>query len=70
MMAIFFTKYVVGVILARQLLIVGKPVFMISIDLCYGFLSGLFLARAMVLWRLAVRSTKAMPNHALHAESR
>ena len=70
MMAIFFTKYAVGVILARQLPIVGNPVFMMSIGLCYGFLSGLFLARAIFFWGFAVRSTKAIPNHALHAESR
>ena len=55
MMAIFFTKYAVGVILARQLPIASEAVFVASISLCYGLLSGVFLARAMVVWRSAMR---------------
>jgi hypothetical protein len=55
MMAIFFTKYAVGVILARQLPIAGETAFVGSVSLCYGLLSGVFLARAMVIWRSATR---------------
>ena len=58
MMAIFFTKYAVGVILARQLPIANEPAFIGAIGLCYGFLSGLFLARALVIWRSAKGATK------------
>lgn len=55
MMAIFFTKYAVGVILARQLPIAGELAFVAPVSLCYGLLSGVFLARAMVVWRSAMR---------------
>ena len=60
MMAIFFIKYAVGVILARQLPIASKPVFIGFISLCYGFLSGVFFARAVVIWRSATRTTITM----------
>lgn len=53
MMAIFFTKYAVGVVLARQLPIAGESAFVGSISLCYGLFSGAFLARAIVIWRCA-----------------
>lgn len=53
MMAIFFIKYTVGVTLARQLPVVVMPGFIGIVSLCYGFLSGLFLARALVIWRAA-----------------
>lgn len=53
MMAIFFTKYAVGVVLARQLAIAGETVFVGSISFCYGFFSGVFLARAIVIWSSA-----------------
>ena len=53
MMAIFFTKFTVGVILARQLPITGETAFVGAVSLWYGLFSGVFLARAMVLWRFA-----------------
>ena len=53
MMAIFFTRYAVGVMLARHLPIVYAPAFIGSISLWYGFLSGIFFARALVVWRFA-----------------
>lgn len=53
MMTIFFIKYVVGVILARQLPVVSETAFVGSVSLCYGLLSGIFLARAIVIWRSA-----------------
>jgi len=69
MMAIFFTKYAAGIILARQLPIANEPAFIGSVSLCYGFLSGLFLARALIIWRSAERATKAVSNPALHADA-
>jgi hypothetical protein len=58
MMAIFFIKYAVGVILARQLSIARDPAFIGSIRFCYGLLSGVFLARALVVWRSARHGSK------------
>ena len=49
MMAIFFMKYAVGVILARQLPIANETVFIGFVSLCYGLMSGVFLARATVI---------------------
>ena len=53
MMTIFFIKYTVGVIHARRLPVMGEPIFIAVISLCYGVLSGIFLARAVVIWRAA-----------------
>lgn len=53
MMAIFFTKYAVGVSLARGLPLAGTSAFIGFISIAYGFLSGLFLARAIVVWHSA-----------------
>lgn len=53
MMAIFFTKYAVGIVLARHLPLASTTFFVNTISLVYGLLSGLFLARAMVIWRAA-----------------
>jgi uncharacterized protein DUF6622 len=53
MMAIFFTKYAVGVILARQLPVASEMAFVSSVSCCYGLLSGVFLARAIVIWQAA-----------------
>ncbi len=55
MMAIFFTKYAVGVILARWLPIASDSAFVGAVSLCYGLFSGVFLARAIVIWRSALR---------------
>jgi hypothetical protein len=65
MMAIFFTKYAVGLISARQLPILVEPAFIGSISFCYGFFSGVFLARALVIWRSARQGGKALSNTAL-----
>lgn len=62
MMAIFFTKYAVGVILARQLPIAGEPVFIGAVSLCYGLLSGVFLARMFGILRCAEGAAKTMPD--------
>lgn len=51
MMAIFFTKYAVGITLARQLPIANDEMFVGVVSLCYGLLSGVFFARAIVIWQ-------------------
>lgn len=56
MMAIFFTKYAVNVIQARQLPIATGLVFIGTASLCYGILSGAFLVRALVIRRAAGRN--------------
>ncbi|MDD5285121.1 MAG: hypothetical protein PHD54_04635 [Desulfuromonadaceae bacterium] len=53
MMAIFFTKYTVGVILARKLPIANELAFIGFISLNYGLLSGAFYARAIAILRTA-----------------
>lgn len=53
MMAIFFIKYMVGVVLARQLPMANEATFIGSIGFCYGFFSGIFLARAIFIFRCA-----------------
>lgn len=51
MMAIFFTKYVVGFALASQLPIVNDSLFMLLISVLYGVFSGTFVARSIVMFR-------------------
>ena len=51
MMAIFFTKYAVGVVLARQLPIANNASFVGLASLAYGAFSGVFFARAWRVWR-------------------
>ena len=58
MLAIYFTKYAVGVVVARQLPVANEPIFIGAIGLCYGLLSGVFLARAIVIWRSAKTTKK------------
>lgn len=52
-MIIFFMKYAVGVMVARHVAIVTEPGFIVSTGVSYGFFSGLFLARAIVIARSA-----------------
>ncbi|NMM41697.1 DUF6622 family protein [Pseudoalteromonas arctica] len=52
MMAIFFTKYFVGVLNALQPTVVSNPVFIIVCSLIYGAFSGVFVARAISTWRI------------------
>lgn len=53
MLAIFFAKYTVEVIRARQLPIADTAVFTATASLLYGLFSGVFLGRAVVIWRSA-----------------
>jgi hypothetical protein len=54
MMAIFLTKYAVGVTLAMHLVQAGDLAFALSLSALYGAFSGVFAARAARLWRLAL----------------
>jgi hypothetical protein len=63
MMAFFFTKYAVGVIQARQLPIARETAFMVSVSICYGLLSGVFLARAIGIWRSAIHHRQNQVSH-------
>ena len=52
MMVIFWLKFAVGVVLARELKIVSEPWFILGISLFYGLLSGIFLVRVIILWKI------------------
>jgi len=67
MMAIFFTKYSVGVILARQLPISAAAAFVASIGFAYGLFGGLFFARALVIWRAVASQPDEAVGKALRA---
>ncbi len=54
MMGIFFTRYVVGVILAMQPAHANDVAFALAASALYGAFSGVFAARAARLWRLAL----------------
>lgn len=50
---IFFTKYLVGVELALQPALARDAAFALEIAALYGLFNGVFVARAVRLWRLA-----------------
>jgi hypothetical protein len=52
-LSLFTIKYGVGVALAMQPTLAGNLLFGACIGTAYGLFSGLFLARAVSLWRLA-----------------
>jgi hypothetical protein len=49
MMAIYFTKFTVGVVMARKLPIAGEQVFVGFVSLVYGLFSGVFFVRAIAI---------------------
>lgn len=51
MMAIFFTKYFVGVVVAQQLPIISEIEFIVLVSILYGCFSGMFLSRSIVMWQ-------------------
>ena len=53
-LAIFLTKYAVGVSLSMQPSLVRDPIFVLVLSLLYGAFSGFFAGRALRLWRLAM----------------
>lgn len=61
MMGIFFTKYAVGVALSLQPGLAQNTTFAWAISLLYGALSGVFLGRAIRLWRLALPTLGQAP---------
>lgn len=61
MMGIFCTKYAVGVALSLQPALVHQVLVACTVGTLYGVFSGLFAARALRLWRLALQS------HSTHA---
>ena len=56
MMGIFFTKYVVGVLLVMHPRMAHQGEFTIAIGTLYGAFSGTFAARSLRLWKLALRA--------------
>ncbi len=52
-LAIFFTKYIVGVELALRPELAGNGSFALDVALIYGLFNGLLLARVARLWRIA-----------------
>lgn len=59
MMTIFFTRYIVAVLRARNPALADVTLFASGVSLVYGFLSGIFLAGAVSLWRLGNRDLPA-----------
>lgn len=59
MMGIFFTKYVVGAALGMHPEFVQLPAFTAAASAAYGLFSGVFLGRALRLWRLASQAQPA-----------
>ncbi|OUM03386.1 hypothetical protein A8M77_06035 [Variovorax sp. JS1663] len=59
MMGIFFTKYVVAVLMAMHPLLHLHTGFALAIGLLYGAFSGIFAARTLRLWKLAIREDRA-----------
>jgi len=58
MMGIFFTKYAVGVLLAMHPEVARHTGFALAIGTLYGAFSGIFSARALRLWKLAIREDR------------
>ena len=50
-LVIFFLKYFIGVLIARELSIINQIEFIITISLLYGFISGIFLSRSIIMLR-------------------
>ncbi|MCE8002896.1 hypothetical protein HOP53_08595 [Halomonas sp. MCCC 1A11081] len=53
MLTIFCAKFAVGVIIGMQLPLAGTAAFASVVSLVYGLLGGMFLGRAVVIWRAA-----------------
>ena len=58
-MGIFFTKYAVGISLGMQPALAHNSGFALTIGALYGTFSGIFLARAAKLWRVALAQAHA-----------
>ncbi|WP_072680032.1 DUF6622 family protein [Arcobacter sp. LA11] len=51
-MCIFFTKYFVGVVTARELIFINSIYFVSIVSFLYGFFSGMFFGRIFVLRKM------------------
>lgn len=56
MIGIFLTKYVVGATLAMHPEMRHQPVLALAVPVLYGAFTGVFVARAVRLWKLAIRT--------------
>ena len=59
-MGIFITKYAVGISIGMQVSLARDVNFVLSVGTLYGAFSGIFLARAARLWRMALQQTNAL----------
>ena len=59
-MGIFFTKYVVGASMGMNPALAQNANFALFVSALYGSFTGIFLARAIVLVRIALRQSNAM----------
>lgn len=50
-LTVFFIKYFIGVMTAKQLPLINQDEFIVFVSLLYGFISGLFLARSFCILR-------------------
>ena len=57
-LGIFLTKYIVGIELAMQASVARDAGFVLGVALLYGAFNGLFVARALRLWRLVARPAR------------
>ncbi|HJV69013.1 DUF6622 family protein [Ideonella sp.] len=62
MMGIFFTRYTVGVLLAMSPGLASDSGFGWTVASLYGMLSGVFLGRALRLWKLALPTLAQAPS--------
>jgi hypothetical protein len=60
MLGIFFTKYVVGVQTAMHPALAHQHDFALAVGTLYGAFSGIFVARTLRLWQLAIRSDRTI----------
>ena len=58
MLAVFCAKFTVGVMVGMQLPIVDTAAFAATVSLVYGLLGGMFLGRAVVIWRASQLGAK------------
>lgn len=63
MLAVFCAKFAVGVIVGMRLPIANTATFTATISLIYGLLGGMFLGRAVVIWRASMPGTNRASEH-------
>ena len=59
-MGIFFTKYAVGISIGMHTSLAHDVNFALGVSTLYGAFSGIFLARAARLWRVALQQANAL----------